>query len=130
MLSGRYAFATIVIAGITALAACAPPPVSPPPAPAFHPVAETAAPLDTHWEDIAVLNRVSWGASTSSAQTLAAEGLGSYLQAQLHPSPDDGLPPDGQNAIAAMEISQKSLPEINDEVRNLRETAQKLKGRP
>jgi uncharacterized protein (DUF1800 family) len=130
-LPSKYISVVAVVATIGMLVACTPPAPLPPPPPAtFHPVAETAAPLDSHPEDIAILNRVSWGASTSSAQTLAAQGLGRYLDTQLHPPADDGLPPDAQSVIAAMEIGQKSLPQINDDVRKLRETAQKLKGTP
>ena len=76
---------------------------------------------------MAVLNRVSWGAETADAQSLAALGLQNYLNAQLNPSADDGLPPDAKNQIAAMEISQKPLMAINLEVRDLQQAAQKLK---
>ncbi len=77
-----------------------------------------------------MLNRVSWGADTSSAQMLAAEGVERYLQSQLHPSPDDGLPKDAQIEIAAMDISQKTLPQIQDDVRAMRAAAQQVKGTP
>jgi uncharacterized protein (DUF1800 family) len=125
----RAARLRLIVAGsfLGAVAACAP---TPPPAPHYAPVAESAAPLDTNPSDIAVLNRISWGADTSSAQTLAAEGLDRYLQSQLHPAADDGLPKDVQIEIAAMDISQKTLPEINDDVRALRDTAKSIKGTP
>jgi uncharacterized protein (DUF1800 family) len=79
---------------------------------------------------MATLNRISWGAGTSSAQLLAAEGLDRYLQSQLHPSSDDGLPKDAQIEIAAMDISQKPLPQIQDDVRAMRQAAQQVKGTP
>ncbi len=110
------------------MAACAP--KEPLPPPQFHPVAETQAPLDTAPADMAVLNRVSWGAETSDAQLLKHEGLQTWLSRQLDPGPDDGLPPDAGNQIAAMEISQKNLVEINDEIRALRQAAQASKGTP
>jgi uncharacterized protein (DUF1800 family) len=116
------------MAGLLALAACSTQP--PPPKPAFHAVAETTAPLDTQPSDIAVLNRVSWGAETADAQGLAATGLQNYLTAQLNPSADDGLPPDARAQIAAMEISQKSLLQIDAEARDLQKAAQALKGTP
>jgi uncharacterized protein (DUF1800 family) len=94
------------------------------------PVAESAAPLDTNASDIATLNRVSWGAGTSTAQALAAEGLDRYIQGQLRPSADDGLPKDAQAEIAALDISQKTLPEINDDVRAMRDAAKGVKGTP
>ena len=91
---------------------------------------ETPAPLDTAPSDIAVLNRVSWGAETADAQVLAGESLQTWLEQQLNPSADDGLPPDAAAQIAAMEISQKSLVEIQAEVRALQQTAQKSRGTP
>jgi uncharacterized protein (DUF1800 family) len=109
------------------------PPVTqagPPPAPQFHAVTESTAPLDSSPSDMAVLNRVSWGAETADAQALATSGLQNYLKAQLNPSADDGLPPDASAQIAAMEISQKSLVAINQEVRALQQAAQALKGTP
>jgi uncharacterized protein (DUF1800 family) len=117
----------LVLVLVGAAAACAP---TPPPAPRYLPVAESAAPLDTNPDDIAVLNRVSWGAGTSSAQALAAEGLDRYLQSQLRPSPDDGLPKDVQVDIASMDISQKTLPQINEDVQVLRDAAKAARGTP
>jgi uncharacterized protein (DUF1800 family) len=115
-----------------AVAACTPATPNPPiPATSqFRAVTESTAPLDNSPSDIAVLNRVSWGAETADAQALAAMGLQKYLAAQLNPPADDGLPPEAQAQIAAMEISQKSLMEINQEVRGLQQAAQKLKGTP
>ena len=117
-----------------AVAACtqapSPGPAQPPQPLQFHAVRESIAPLDTSPTDMAVLNRVSWGAETADAQSLAAAGLANYLNGQLNPSADDGLPPDASAQIAAMEISQKSLMAINSEVRELQQAAQKLKGTP
>src|SRR5580658_4508789 len=118
------------IAGFVALAACSSQPAGPPPKPEFHAVTETAAPLDTQPSDMAVLNRVSWGAETADAQALAATGLQNYLSAQLNPAADDGLPADAKAEIAAMEISQKSLVDIDREVRDLQKAAQSVKGTP
>jgi uncharacterized protein (DUF1800 family) len=117
-----------VIAVPVILAACTP---KTPPAPLqFHPVQESSALLDTNPVDIAVLNRVSWGAETADAQLLKREGLKIWLDRQLHPPADDGLPDTAKAQIAAMEISRKSLVEINNEIRELRQTAQARKGRP
>ena len=118
------------MASFLALAACSSQPAAPPPKPEFHAVAETAAPLDTQPGDMAVLDRVSWGAETADAQALAVAGLQNYLHAQLNPAADDGLPPDANAQIAAMEISQKSLIEIDGEVRDLQKAAQAAKGTP
>ena len=86
--------------------------------------------MDTAPVDIAVLNRLSWGAETSDAQLLKREGLQTWLNRQLNPSPDDGLPGDAQAQIAAMEISQKTLVQLNDEIREMRQAAQAKKGTP
>src|ERR1700743_3643323 len=79
--------------------ACTQAPPPPPPKPVFHAVTEAPAPLDTAPSDIAVLNRVSWGAETADAQVLAGEGLQTWLEQQLNPSADDGLPPDAAAQI-------------------------------
>jgi len=118
------------MAGFIALAACSSQNAAPPPKPEFHAVLETPAPLDSRPSDMAVLNRVSWGAETADAQTLAATGLQNYLRAQLNPSANDGLPSDAQGQIAAMEISQMSLVAIDREVRYLQKLAQAAKGTP
>ena len=114
-----------LVVGVTA--GCTP---TRPSAPHYTPVPESTAPLATDPGDIAVLNRISWGSNTSSAQTLKAAGIRRYLQNQLHPSANDGLPANAQGQIAAMDISRLSLTEINDDIRGLREAAQKLKGTP
>ena len=121
-------FPTLSLSALLLGAACAP--LAPPPRPVFHAVAETAAPLDTAPSDIAFLNRVSWGAGTADAQILAGESLQTWLDAQLTPSADDGLPADAAAQIAAMEISQKPLVQIQAEVRGLQQAAQKAKGTP
>ena len=108
--------------------ACTPTP--PPAKPQFHAVTETPAPLDSVPSDMAVLNRVSWGAETADAQVLARQGIRGWLEQQLRPSADDGLPPDAAAQIAAMEISQKSVVQIQAEVRALQQAAQKSKGSP
>jgi uncharacterized protein (DUF1800 family) len=103
---------------------------APPPKPEFHAISESAAPLDSRPADMAVLNRLTWGAETADSQMLARQGLSTWLERQLHPSADDGLPADAEAQIASMEISQKSLVQIMAEVRALQQTAQKSKGSP
>jgi hypothetical protein len=105
-------FATSALALVAA--ACTAP--APPP-PVYHPVAESPAPLDQNPQDIALLNRIDWGANTASAQRVAAEGVDRYLEEQLHPSPDDHLPPEAQAEIAGMAISRESLAEMVRQVR-------------
>ncbi|MES2292060.1 MAG: DUF1800 domain-containing protein [Pseudomonadota bacterium] len=117
-------FAAALFLGVAACAPKAPLP------PQFHAVTETQAPLDAAPADMAVLNRVSWGAEAFDAQLLKREGLQTWLDRQLAPGLDDGLPPEAQGQIDAMEISRKNLVEINDEIRGLRQAAQAKKGTP
>ena len=71
----RSAFVLVcAYCGIGALTACSAPQAQPP-KPQFHAVSESAAPLAADRSDLAVLNRVSWGANTADAQALAATGL-------------------------------------------------------
>jgi uncharacterized protein (DUF1800 family) len=87
------------------------------------PLAASAAPAD----DLLLVNRLSWG-ETAQGDTMGAENAQAWLQQQLHPSSDDGLPPQVQAQIDAMEISHKTPSQLNDEVRGLRETANREKG--
>jgi uncharacterized protein (DUF1800 family) len=79
--------------------------------------------------DLALVNRISWG-ETAQGDTLAGQDAQAWLRQQLHPADDDGLPPAIQAQIAALEISQKTITQLNDEVRTLREAQQKAKGTP
>lgn len=106
------------------LAGCAPP------SPQYVAVPETDAPLDSSATDLAVLNRVTWGANTASAQRLANEGLDAYLRSQLHPTLDDGLPQNAALEIAGMDIAREPLQQIIQKVRALQKAAQKAKGTP
>ena len=87
------------------------------------PLAASAAPAD----DLLLVNRLSWG-ETAQGDTLGGESASTWLEQQLHPSADDGLPPQVQAAIDAMEISHRTPSQLNDEVRGLRETANREKG--
>jgi uncharacterized protein (DUF1800 family) len=95
--------------------------------PAF--MALAALPAFSAPDDLALANRLTWG-QTANGQALDGQSARRWLQSQLHPSDDDGLPPQVQAQIAALEISQKSLTELNDEVRTLREAQQHAKGTP
>ncbi len=76
--------------------------------------------------DLAMVNRLSWG-ETAQGNSLDGQSLAAWEQQQLHPG-DDGLPAQVQAQIAAMEISQKSLSQISDELRELRQAQQRAQG--
>jgi uncharacterized protein (DUF1800 family) len=59
--------------------------------------------------DLGVLDRVSWGASATTAAELNRAGRASWLAAQLHPRRDAPLPADAQAQIDAMSISSKPV---------------------
>jgi uncharacterized protein (DUF1800 family) len=86
-------------------------------------LAASAAPSD----DLLLVNRLSWG-ETAQGDTLDSQSVSAWLGQQLHPSADDGLPPQVAAEIDAMEISHKTPSQLNDEVRELRETANRQKG--
>ncbi len=66
--------------------------------------------------DLFLLNRITWGANEQSASAMAQMGREAYLQRQLHPQPDDTLPPPAQAQIDAMAISQHSMLDLVTEL--------------
>jgi uncharacterized protein (DUF1800 family) len=71
-----------------------------------------AAPRPLTGADLALLNRVTWGANGSSAAQLAALGPDRWLERQLHPAAGDALPSAAQAQIAAMTISTTPMPAL------------------
>ena len=71
------------------------------PAPAATPTLKPA--------ELALLNRVTWGANAADAAELGALGPERWLQRQLHPPADDRLPPAAQAQIDALPISHTPL---------------------
>ena len=67
---------------------------------------------------LALVNRLSWG-ETAQGDTMGGLSREAWLRAQLHPSPDDGMPREVQAMIAGMEISQKPLEQIAVETREM-----------
>ncbi len=59
-------------------------------------------------QDLGLLNRVTWGASPSSARALASMGSAAFLGQQLHPPKADRLPDHAQAQIDALTISKTS----------------------
>ena len=89
------------------------------------PLAACANPSD----DLAVVNRLSWG-ETAQGDTLGGLGAQTWLEQQLHPSDDDGLPPQVKAEIDAMEISQKPPSQLITEVRDLQRQARPKRAPP
>jgi uncharacterized protein (DUF1800 family) len=58
--------------------------------------------------DLNLVNRVSWGVSTSEAADVSRLGTERWLRAQLHPS-DETLPPAAAAQIQALTLSQQPL---------------------
>jgi len=98
------------------LTACASTPPQPPSRAAPEPI---AWPDNSRATELAVLNRVSWGANRSSYAEIARLGTGPWLDAQLRPTPA-ALPPDAQAAIDKMTISQRPIGEIVAQVEEQR----------
>ncbi|HET7084832.1 MAG TPA: DUF1800 domain-containing protein [Rhizomicrobium sp.] len=73
---------------------------------------------DDRQNDLAFVNRLTWG-ETAQGNTLNGKSRAAWLEEQLHPGADDGLPPEVQAAIARMEISQRPLEDIAIETREM-----------
>ena len=83
-----------------------------------------AWPDDAPAVQLQVLNRVSWGASRSSAAEIARLGTGGWLAAQLQPSPAT-LPADIQARVDEMTISRRSLADLGADLESRRRALQK-----
>ena len=93
-------------------------------APGLASAADPAPALTAH--DWALLNRITWGASASSAADMAALGPRRWLERQLHPSPNDRLPPEIQQQIDAMPISTTPVLQLVTQAEAQREAASRV----
>jgi uncharacterized protein (DUF1800 family) len=59
--------------------------------------------------DLAMVNRLTWGASGSSVADFQRLGFDRWVRAQLHPSASDALPPTVQAEIDALPITHQSM---------------------
>jgi len=87
------------------------------PQPAPPPMAETQA-----YQQV---NRLTWGANTSTVEQFRQQGVRSYLQAQLHPS-HCPLPPELQQQINAMRIVQTPLTDLVQQLEQQRKDADSM----
>jgi uncharacterized protein (DUF1800 family) len=67
------------------------------------------APATLSAHDLALLNRLTWGATPASAAEMAHVGAARWLQAQLHPGPGDHLPAAAQAEIDALPVSREPM---------------------
>src|ERR1700687_489272 len=91
-----------------AIAACA---LVRPSAPSFDLPADNA-PLATSPDDLALINRLTWGANTAAAQAFAQQGRAKFLEQQLTPAKDGGLPRSIESQIAALSTKHEGVQEI------------------
>jgi len=101
------------------LSACA----ATPPSPARAPLEAISWSDDSSAVQLAVLNRVSWGANRSSFDQISTIGSGRWLDAQLHPQPAR-LPAEAQATIDGMTISQRPIGSLVAEVEQQRRAFQ------
>jgi len=66
-----------------------------------------AAPLTAH--DLALVNRITWGASPAAVADIQKLGAERWLARQLHPASTDHLPPEAQAEIDALTVSRTPL---------------------
>src|SRR6267154_2482255 len=78
------------------------PPIRPDPGPESHPPAV---------DPVALLDRVSWGATGSSLQAIRSEGAQQWIAHQLRPPLDPPLPPQVSEQIAALSIQTAPMTE-------------------
>jgi len=62
--------------------------------------------------NISLLDRLTFGPTIEDAERLQTAGAKRWLDAQLHPMPEDSLPATAQAQIDAMPISQKPMTEL------------------
>jgi len=79
-------------------------------------------------EQLLVLNRVSWGASSLSARELADAGTDRFLERQLHPALQDALPQEVRAQIDAMTITQRPVTQLAAELENGRRSMDSIAG--
>ncbi|TMH73271.1 MAG: DUF1800 domain-containing protein, partial [Betaproteobacteria bacterium] len=87
------------------------------------PLEPIAWPADSPALELAVLNRVSWGANRSSFADIARLGTGRWLDAQLRPAASR-LPAEAQATIDAMTISRRPIGELAAELERQRRAFQ------
>lgn len=73
--------------------------------------------------EIALVNRITWGATPADLARIHELGAARYLQAQLHPDSGPKLPPAVQRRIDDLSISQQSDQQAHAQQRTMRNQA-------
>ena len=76
--------------------------------------------------DYTALNRLTWGASSSSMAQFMKQGRAAYIQAQLHPGPDS-LPPEAQAQIDRLSGIRRPLTDLIQDLEQQRKDADALR---
>jgi uncharacterized protein (DUF1800 family) len=66
--------------------------------------------------DIALVNRITFGAEARDVEAIRREGAQRWLESELRPGEDDALPPEIAQRIAAFRISQRPLESLLDDL--------------
>ena len=77
-------------------------------------------------DDLAWINRITWGISMPAAQEYQRLGRAAWTEKQLSWQGDDGLPPEIRDRIAAMPISQTNLTRLIADRRADQQAIQKM----
>ncbi len=75
-------------------------------------IAGNATAAESSPSDLALLNRVTWGATASDAAELQRLGPDRWLEQELHPAAHDRLPADAQAQIDALSVSRTSMTDL------------------
>jgi uncharacterized protein (DUF1800 family) len=79
--------------------------------------------LATQRDDIAWLNRLTWGVDSAASRALAKGSRRSYLEEQLNPGPTDDLPAAVQSQVNALMLNQQDMPAWTMEMERRRRDA-------
>ncbi len=112
----------MLIAALASLAALSPGAATPEP----ELIAPAPTPLSWSASDLALLNRITWGANISTAQRFYHLGADAFLNEQLHPPQGDRLPPAVQAQIDALKISREPAAQLAMELEQQRRDAKAI----
>ena len=76
--------------------------------------------------DLALFNRITWGANESGLAEMRAVGTEAWLQSQLHPTGKERLPEAAQSQIDALPIANKPLTTLMSEMQALQRHANQM----